>query len=122
MRLVAEIDSDHSGVAGVALCQHLPVGDPTRLRILGCVPKPARLCAVAGLRAMVVENHLQAKATCVLDDPVEDLKRVEPAKIAIDSAALVGEADCRGDDGALNHLAGEGNPHGIETVVANRLE
>ncbi len=77
VRLVVQVDTDDGGVGRVALCEHPPVGDPPRLRILRCVPE---LRLAARVRPVLVEDHVKTGALRRRDDVVHDLQRREPGE------------------------------------------
>ena len=119
MRLIAEVQADHGGVAGVAFCEAGPVVDPGGFRVLRGVPEAARLGAVASLGAVVVEDDPEIEGACGGDDLIEDLEGVETLEVAVDA---IGEADAGGSRGGLDHLVGERNTNRVVALGLDGLE
>ena len=82
VRLVAKIDRYHSRiaagilVAGVSAHQRGPVVNPGGFGIRARIPQSIGLGAVAGFRAVIVQNYSQTKCACRADDFIHYLQRI----------------------------------------------
>ncbi len=105
VRFVVQISTDHRRIVAVALCQHLPIGDPRRLGVAALVPETVPVGgAGAGAAAVVIEDHPHADLSGIADDLVHDLQRREACQLGV----LV-EVDAAGRRGGVQHLTEYGS-------------
>lgn len=82
--LVAEVHTDHSRIVRVSRRQACPIGDPGGFWELRREPQTVLLWPASRLRAVVVQNDLQAHRFRSDDDLVEYLHGRQPYQVLID--------------------------------------
>ena len=122
VRLVAEVEADHGGVARVPFGQRDPVVHPVLAGVGARVPQAVGLGGLPGLGAVVVQDDLETLLARVGDDLVEDLQGVETLEVGVDRAGGVIEAEVLRDDRGLHHLVGERDPDRVVAQVPDVVD
>ena len=122
MRLIAEIESDHGGIAGITASEADPVGDPGGLGIAVRVPEAAVFGRGTCFGTVVVQNDAETFLARGGDDAVQNLERVEAVQITVDGPLRVAEGDVRRDGRGLHHLVGEGDADGVVAADVNGVQ
>src|SRR5438128_4968809 len=112
VRLIAKVGGDHCWIttavfkAGVPVDQSFPVVNPRRFGIRTRIPKTVGFRAVAGFRAVIVQNYPQTERACRADDFVHYLQRIQSLQIGINCAAAVRIRNVGRNGRAFDHLVG----------------